>query len=531
MKKSFAIIIFFIATIILTGCKKDLLNKVPLDTYSNSTLWTSANDALTALNGCYSGWENGDHVIYYDCFTDNAYDQFPWEGYEPVAQGNATPTNLGAANRWSYITIQRCNWFLANVDKTPMADDLKSRMKGEARFLRAYQYFIMSQLYSDVPLIINNISIEHANLVTVTPRAEVTLFVLNELNTISGMLPVNYPAADAGRITRGAALALAARVELFNQKYTDCIATCQQLMNSPFSYSLYPDYTNLFRPGFADNQEEILDIQYLKTYNSFADLGVLVPNSKGGYSSVAVTQSLVDAYEMNTGKTIDDPSSKYNPVQPFINRDPRLDATILRPGASWEGMYFDPLGANSADYYLNNNCSPTGYISKKFISNLTTDFSNIWDCGLDFMVIRYAEVLLTYAEAKIEAGQIDQSVYDAINKVRNRVNMPPVNQALYNNQTSLRKLVRRERRVEFGMEGLRWYDIQRWRIGDQVMPGKVYGTLKGSVDEYTGNLTLDPSTRIQVGSPRAFNVNKNYLWPIPQKEIDLNKNLKQNADY
>lgn len=531
MKFTYIIATALSAILILAGCKKDFLNKAPLDAYSNSTLWTSVSDATAALNGCYHNWENGDNVIYFDCFSDNGYDQYPWEGYEPVAQGNATPLNLGSANRWDYSTIQKCNWFLSNIDKAPIDAALKTRMKGEARFLRAYQYFTMSQLYGDVPLVLQMSSINDANMVTQTPKEQVITFVLNELKAIAPDLPLNYSGSDIGRITRGASMALTARIQLFNRDYNGCIATCKQLMNPPFSYSLYPDYTNLFRPGFANNQEVILDVQYLKTYNSFGDLGVLPPNSSSGQSSIAVTQSLVDAYEMLNGKTIDDPTSGYNTLQPFLKRDPRLDATILHPGLFWENSYFNPLDKTSTDYYKNGNCPPTGYLSKKFISHLSEDFDDIWNVGLNFMLIRYAEVLLSYAEAKIETGQIDQSVYDAINLVRSRAGMPNIDASKYNNQASLRTLLRRERRVEFAMEGLRWYDIQRWQIGADVMNGAVLGSLNGTVDPLTGKLTLDASSRISAGSPRKFESNKHYVWPIPQKEIDLNKNLKQNPNY
>ena len=143
--------------------------------------------------------------------------------------------------------------------------------------------------------------------------------------------------------------------------------------------------------------------------------------------------------------------------------------------------------------------------------------------------MRYAEILLSYAEAKIEANQLDASVYQAIDAVRKRAGMPEVDQAVYNDQSSLRTLIRRERRVELAMEGLRWYDIQRWKIGEQVMPGTVTGALLGSVDAGTGELTLTPE-RISPVSERIFSP-KNYLFPIPQKEIDLNKNLGQNPGY
>ncbi|NML38799.1 RagB/SusD family nutrient uptake outer membrane protein [Chitinophaga sp. G-6-1-13] len=531
MKRNGIIAALLLAVASLAGCNKDFLNRAPLDAYSNGTLWTTVNDATVALNGCYHNWESGSNIIYYDCFTDNAYDQYPWEGFEPVAQGNATPVNTGSANRWNYKTVQKCNWFLENIDKTPMDAALKKRMKAEARFLRDYQYFAMSQLYGDVPLILRTVSLDSANLVKQTPKQEIIKFLLDELTSIAADLPLSYTGTDQGRITRGAALALMARIQLFNADYQGCIVTCKQLMNSPFAFDLFTSYSDLFRPAFSGNKEVILDVQYLKTYNSFGDLGVLPPNSKSGQSSVAVTQNMVDAYEMSNGKTIDDPASGYDPVQPFVNRDPRLDATVLRPGLRWENSYFNPLDKKSPDYYQNGNCPPTGYNSKKFISHLSEDFDDIWNVGLNFIVIRYAEILLSYAESKIETGEIDASVYDAIDKVRTRAGLPPVDRTTYNDQASLRKLIRRERRVEFAMEGLRWYDVQRWKIGADVLKGQVTGSLNGSVNPNTGALTLDPASRIRVGSPRNFDPAKHYLWPVPQKEIDLNKNLKQNPNY
>jgi hypothetical protein len=507
-----------------TSCNKGFLERSPKDTYDNAFLWKTTADATAALNGCYHNWESGENVIYNDCFTDNGYDQYSWEGYESVAQGNVTPLSLGAANRWNYGTIQKCNWFLENIVKAPIDESIKKRMSAEARFLRAYQYFVLSQLYGDVPLVTKQVKLDSANLIPQTPKSEVVKFILDELSAIAPDLPPSYSGTDIGRITRGATLALAARTRLFNQDYDGCVAACEQLMAAPFSYDLYPSFTDLFRPLAANNKEVILDVQYMKTYNSFGSLGSL-------RGAISITQSLVDAYEMLNGKTIDDPTSGYNPLQPFINRDPRLDATVLRPGLKWEGIYFDPLSKSSTYYYLGGNWSPTCYAVNKFLSHLSTDFDDISNVGLNFIVIRYAEVLLTYAEAKIELGKIDASVYDAIDKVRERAGMPAVDRTVYNTQASLRKLIRRERRVEFAMEGLRWYDIQRWKIGPEVMTGSVMGSLKGSVNPQNGELTLIPDSRILVSSPRKFDAGKNYLWPIPQKEVDLNKKLKQNLGY
>lgn len=535
MKKQFLYIL--LSGSLLAGCKKDILNTAPLDVYSNKSLWTSKADANAALTGCYSGWEWGDNVLYDDCMSDNGFDQFPWEGYETFASGLATPTDPGV-NKYSYTTIQRCNWFLDNVDKVPEAsldNALKARMKSEARFLRAYKYFVMSQVYGNIPFPLHNLTTAEANSIEQTPKAIIVDFILKELGEIAPLLPVTYTGSDIGRITRGAALALKARIELFNGKNAECIATCQQLMTAPFTYSLYNDYEGLFRPQNSNNREVILDVQYLQNDNAEWVLGAMLPNSYGGWSSMAPTQSLVDAYETRNGKTIQDDAA-YDPLQPYQNRDPRLDASIIRPGSLYMGNYFDPLSAGSSDLVGNNNASPTGYNFRKYLATLD-DYDNtaygtdVWNTGGSIIVIRYAEILLTYAEAKIEANQIDASVYAAINQVRQRptVNMPAATAVNYPDQASLRTLVRRERRVELAGEGLRWYDIQRWRIGAQVLSGDVKGCLDGSVNSSNGNLTLIPNSNFVAGT-RTF-ADKNYLWPIPQKERDINRDLTQNEGY
>ena len=517
------IITISIAIMALCSCSDDFLDRQPLDEYSESSLWTSAKDAEAALNGCYNRWEDGDWIFYIDCASDNAFNPYPWEGYSMM--GNAiqlTPSNTGV-NKWDFSVIQKSNWFLANVEKTPMDEQLKTRMKAEARFLRAYRYYLMSQVYGDVPLVLENVTPEEANKVTRNPKADVVKFVTDELGAIAGDLPESYSGSDEGRVTRGAAWALKARVELFNEQYAECIASCQNVMGK---YTLFPSYSELFRPQNEHNSEIILDVEYVANDVPLGNLGVLVIESSGGWWSVNPTQSLVDAYEMSNGKTIDEPSSGYNPDDPYKDRDPRLGATIIHPGAFYDGRYFDPLNPALIDYYA--VYSYTGYAPKKYVPNLA-DFPDMWNTGLNIPVIRYAEVLLTYAEAKIELNQIDNTVYDAIDEVRQRAGMPKVNQAVYNSQSTLRELLRRERRVELALEGLRWFDVQRWKIGDEVMNGPVHGPRLGTVDPTTGELTLT-AERI-LSEQRTFDDSKNYLWPIPQREIDINKSLEQNPNY
>ncbi|HLA59147.1 MAG TPA: RagB/SusD family nutrient uptake outer membrane protein, partial [Puia sp.] len=340
-------------------------------------------------------------------------------------------------------------------------------------------------------------------------------------------LPGSYSGNDAGRITSGAAWALKARVELFNQKYSDCVNSCNQVIGK---YSLFPNYTDLFRIQNEHNSEIILDIEYKENDVPLTTLGRNALHFQGGggggWYSIDPSQSLVNTYEMNNGKAIDDPASGYDPNQPYTNRDPRLAQTIVTPGSLVDGIYFNPLEPGTLDYWLRHNY--TGYAPRKYISHLS-DFDDMWNVGLNIPLIRYAEVLLTYAEAKIEQNQIDNSVYDAINQVRSRAGMPNVDQSVYNSQATLRTLVRRERRVELALEGLRWFDVQRWNIGNDVMNGPLYGAPLGTVDPTNGHLTLNGDQILS--DHRTFDPSKNYLWPVPQSEMDINKNLKQNPGY
>lgn len=525
MKKRL-IIFYSLITVVFCSCQ-DFLDRQPLNEYSASSLFTGEKDALAALSGCYEYIQDGTWVHYIDCGSDNAFDPYPWEGYMEL--GNMlllTPTNPGNG-KWYFGAVARCNWFLESIDKAPVSDILKNRMKGEARFIRAYQYFEKSQLYGDVPLFTKILTTQEANTIARTPKAEVVQFIIDELAAIALDLPDSYEGSDVGRITSGAALALKARVELFNGKFADAVVSSQKVMDLNV-YSLFPSYQDLFRIQNEYNSEIILDRAYLENTVSLWSLGIMTPHiGRNGWYSVDPTQSLVDAYEMINGKTIDDPTSGYDPEDPHKDRDPRLKATILVPGDFYEGSIFNPLENVDEDYWASYNY--TGYCIKKYTAFLA-DFNDIWNSGLNIPLIRYSELLLTYAEAKIELDQIDNSVYEAIDAVRLRAGLPAVDQSKYSTKEQMRVLVRRERRVELALEGLRFYDIQRWRIGEEVMSGPVYGSRLGTVDRVTGKVTYTTPDHI-LNETRQFDPDKNYVWPIPQSQIDINSNLEQNPNY
>lgn len=526
--------LIIIALLFLSSCSEDFLNKNPLDKIANETFWNNEKDAIAAAAGCYNNWWSMDNLVYFDCASDNAYNPYPWEGFQIQATGYASPGDVGV-DLWKgspgspprgYQLITKCNNFLDNISRPVMKESLRKRLTAEVRFLRSWQYYILVTLYGDVPLVTKVLSIAEANVAR-TPKAEVIKFVVDELTAAAADLPDSYTTNDVGRITKGAALSLKARMLIFDGKYAECATTCSQVMG--LGYALFPDYKGLFKTANEGNEEVILDVQYIESLYENGILGVLPPSSSSGWSSINPTQSLVDSYECTDGKTITE-STLYDPTQPYKNRDPRLDLSILRPGSLYEGSYYDPIDVanKTGDYYAPYGGSKTGYNVRKYVDEIK-DYKDIWATGMNAIVIRYAEVLLMYAESKIEANSIDASVYDAIDLVRLRAGMPAVDQTVYNNQTKLRELVRRERRVELALEGLRWFDICRWKIGDQVMNAKVYGALEGTVSQVDGTLILTDK-RIEVET-RVFDPAKNYLWPIPQSVIDATPALTQNPNY
>ena len=420
----------------------------------------------------------------------------------------------------------RYNNFLENIHRPEMDDALRARLTAEVRFLRAWDYFWKVLFYGDVPLVKEVLPITDANKPR-NPKEEVIQFILDELTEITPQLEIKYTGNDVGRVTRGAALTLKARMLLYNNQYADCLKACEEIMK--LGYSLFPNYRGLFRISNKNNQEIIMDVQYVENLYSNGTLGILPPASCGGWCSINPTQSLVDIYECIDGKTIEE-SPLYDPDQPYQNRDPRLSASILCPGDLYEGKYYDPIDQNdpNGDYYAPYGRSKTGYLVRKYVDDLS-DYADMWNTAMNAIVMRYAEVLLMYAECKVELGEIDASVYDVLNELRSRAGMCEVDKTVYITQAKMRELVRRERRVELALEGLRWFDVCRWKIGEEVMPGQVYGCRLGTVDPVTGKLALTKE-RIKT-EVRIFDPAKHYLWPIPQTTIDAASEIKQNPGY
>ena len=404
---------------------------------------------------------------------------------------------------------------------------LLKRYKAEARVLRAYQYIRLAPLFGDVPLIRQTLTLEESRRVTREKAAAVWEFVDAELEEASDGLPDEYEAKDRGRISKGAALGLKARAALYAGSYSKAAAAAKRIIDSE-KHALYPRYEKLFRYEAENSSEVLLDKQFISgsyTHNVFYLIGPY--SQKNANSYYVPTKAAVDLYQTAGGYDIADAAGGYDADHPYANRDPRLHFSIFLDGDTLPNPsdnIFRPApnsGSNDAIGKSYHN-STTGFNIKKYFN--VEDYADINKSHINIILLRYAEVLLTYAEAKVELNEIDESVYAAINLVRNGrddVKLPDIPTG--KTQAELREIVRRERAVELAFEGLRLADIRRWRTAEKVLPGKIYGVT------YTDD---SGQTKVyELAVTRAFNPGRDYLWPVPQKERDLNPNLSQNTGW
>lgn len=547
MKRFKNYIVLGMAALLGTSCS-DFLDVTPKDALSPSTTWQTETDAEKFAIGCYDGWEDGGSLLYFDCGSDFGYNNFSWEGYRPWGDGTLSASNTGAS-LYSFTTIRRCNTFLENVEAIPFSDEaVKNDLIAQVRFIRAYKYFNMNWWYGGVPIIDNYETAEEAQVPRNT-EDEVRTFVEQELDAITPML--NDAPAERGRAAKGAALALRMREALYYEDWATAKDRAQQIIDLGL-YSLDPSYTNLFSNSGKDSPEIIMAVQYMVSLKGLGTIGQMYNNANGGWSSIVPTHNLIDTYEMENGMTIDEAGSGYDPVHPFANRDPRLAMSICYPGQDYikadgtQGI-FNTLdrqldGANNMDYMtMADNTSRTGLTWNKYLAPIT-QYSNIWDTDACPIVFRYAEVLLTWAEAENELNGPSAEVYNKLNQIRTRVGMPEVDQAKYGTKETLRELIRRERGVEFAGEGIRRADIVRWKdaSGKMVAETVLNGTLERRVGTVSMDASVDPELRatITVDAPatekfietRKFAAHNRYF-PIPQTSIDKNPQLTQNNGY
>lgn len=554
MKRLKSYIIIGVAAMVATSCS-DFLNTAPYDALSPSTTWQTEEDAQKFLVGCYGGdndkvpgWEDGATLLYLDCASDFSYNNFSWEGYTPLGNGTLTASNPGSSF-YDFSVIRRCNTFMENIEAISFKDQaVKKDLIAQVRTIRAYRYFIMNWFYGGVPIISNYSTADEAKVPRNT-EAEVRTYIEKELDECTPDL--NKTPSARGRIAQGTALAIRMREALYYGDWATAKDRAQKIIDLK-QYDLEPSYTNLFNVNGQDSKEVIAAVQYIPNVKALGTIGQLYNNGDGGWSSIVPTQKLVDAYEMKSGLTKEEAGSGYDPAHPYANRDPRMAFSVLYPGCNYtkdDGSVaiFNTLdktinGANNPNYMTAaDNSSKTGLTWAKYLEPMN-QYIDIWSSNACPIMFRYAEVLLAYAEAENELMGPSTDVYQKINRVRNRVNMPDVDQAKYGSKETLRELIRRERAVEFAGEGLRRADLVRWKAADGKLLAEkeMNGTLERVVGTVNMDKSVDPTLRATINvnasaedkkvEDRIFKPHFRYL-PIPQGDRDKNPNLGQNTGY
>ncbi len=496
--------------LLVSSCSKSFLDKKPDDRITTENFWQNESDALLALYGVYNvlhesfvyGYGGG-----FDACSPNAYQWAYWEGMEKQVGNGTISANDGGivSGRWQqcYTGINRANTFFENIDKVPMDSLKKVQLKGEIYFLRGVYYALLANSYGGVPVFTRSISAEEARSLKRNTEDEVWAQVHADYDEAIKRLQKEAPVT--GRATLGAAYAMKLRAYLYKSNW-DKVLEYADKIDALNKYSLFPSYHGLFQLANENNAEVLFDVEYMDgpfQQGSYFDRHWQPQNIKygiDGSNSVAPIQNLVDAYETIDGSPVD----KSNP---YANRDPRLDFTILRPGAYFQGQLY-PVEIK------NHTGQKVGFGIRKY--TIETQQVVAGQEPLNFIIYRYADVILSRAEAMIEKGVNIPQAIQLINQIRTsrtdvKIKALPLNLP----QDAARQQLRHERRIEFALEGLYWDDVRRWGIGKDIYPVEVRGADGGLIE-----------TKFASGY-----TDKSKFLPISNNEISINHNLVQNPGY
>lgn len=578
MKKIQYIIAIAFVSFIAVGCSESILDKKPLDQYSDADFWKDPNLAVSAVNQLYKYLTPDDSWHEWESFTDNAingvgtgttashiYGQKGWTAQDAnngmrdwtMDCAIAHEAYWDAPSTWilCYREIRDCNNVIKNLTELESRNERQDKLLAEAKFVRAYLYHALTRFFGGVIIVDSPLGLnDEVNLPRNTYN-ECVDFMIKDLDDAIGILPNKWGPTDTGRTTSGAAKALKGRIELYAERWADAAATYWSIINDAERYyKLFPNYQTLFLQENENNEEVIMDVQFLYPELLFHGNAQCLSASQSGWGAGNPTQDLVDKFQLLDGKSWDAPTSiYYNPADPYANRDKRFYGTIQYD----QGVYFgkrletgsglDGKGSviKGIDIEKTNDVTQTGYYICKGIDtrgDLIYDaVSDLPIKGTNVIIIRYAEVLLGYAEAKNEAAGPDNTIYTAINEVRERAGLPNLPQGL--SKDELRSRIRDERRVELSFEHLYYFDCLRWKNKTRFATPKVANIDYTYALNNDGAVKTDETLRKVVTSrtfsyqeyaeKRVFNLDTDFGWffPIPQTEIDKNPLIVQNGAF
>lgn len=566
--KKYLYTLMIAASISLGGCAN--LDLTPPADASSESWYSTIEEFEHSCNDLYRL-----DLWYWECnrlwHTDRWSDDWEQQGHSYEWCTGALMSTTGyVKTMWlnTYKGITRCNAIIANVNKKrgQLNDSKLDQFEGEARFFRACYYSYITFLYGDCPYYTDYITIDQAYAMGRTPQAEVLTKIYEDFDKAIELLPEKNDGNI--RVLKSTAMAFKARTASWMLDYATAADAAKQCMDSK-KYSLASDYEGLFKLTTHASPEFVFTIpRSRELHEDQISLSSFLPRNNKGKSLAVPSLELFSAYLCDDGLPIDK-SPLFDRQNPFEHRDPRLGYTMPAFGTNFLGYEWNPSLSKVTNYStgktVSNNDSQlvqtlaswSGMILKKGIDeDVLVDLK----ADPDAIIMRYADVLLMYAEAKIELGDIDQSVLDAMNDVRARAykatrsetsKYPVITET---DQAKLRFILRCERRMEFAWENRRWFDLVRWRLCDIAtnrpvisLPAKTQLNKNIKNNEYffpsdalpviegTGLVDLQPlvdsKAKFRKTMDRTFDPAKGYLLPLPLQDVTLIPGMTQNPGY
>ncbi len=532
MKKKLLFLISF--SLMLTGCEKFLDKRDPTATTFDEFFNTEADLQRVTYSSYLDFFTPRDNrrMLFYmlDGRSDDAYARVEGDHHLRIANGNINPNTRAFEY---YYTLQmkhigRINTYIDRIDIPYVEDEaIREKYKTILEGLRVWHYFQATTRWGDIPFLLSPATIEESKQPPL-PQAEVLEKLFEMSLDIINRLPSGEYAVDKYMFNKESFTTLVMRYALYHSRWDLAARLAKEVMDSG-KYELYPNYGDLFQYAGASTNKEFIIHHNLEAVGSnktwsFQDLGPHFRTGKGQSYSVP-TKAIVDAYWTLQGRPIDKcplHTKKEYELQPQLNRDPRYHASIMGHGDMFYGEKIDVYKSGQPMYYQNLRASKSGYWYKKFVP----EEDAFRDGNLVYGLARYAEVLLTYAEAKIMQNNVDELAKDCINQVRQRAGLDmeyaDVTLPAFSSYTQQQwiDLIRNERRTEFAGEGLRYDDIIRWRIAEEVLNKPALGHTR----EVNGKLQ---SLHIE---ERSF-APHNYLWPHHALQLKVEPYLVQNPGY
>lgn len=553
------ILVLAAAVMAFSSCNDAFLDCSPRDQITDANFWKTEAHLQSVANTFTSSLVGKDWLNRTEAMAESA----PWAvttAYRSIGGGNFTTETSQINSIWTtcYNNIGRCNYFLNNYNRAvDVKEEVRERYASEARFYRAFNYWLLTSYFGDVPYITSELNVEAPDVYRGRDERQIIVeSITKDLEDHYRALPEYIPAASAefGRVSQCAALALLSRIYLYNGMWEQAADAAARAMELPY-YGIYStgdkdnDYVNLFNyTGRAsrnpDNNEVILSFIYNYDLGESARTShnlsreCWVPND---YARFVPTKSMVECYLTKDGK-IWDPSSCNSYEEVFMDRDPRMVQSILAPGTPWEGGASGDLSSTDPSVFTypkmdnsKDGCMTySGYYMRKCVEPSTVKYVGHDDN--DIVMFRYAEVLLNYAEAKEMMGTLSQTDLDmTVNRLRDRVGMVHLELNNVPEGSDMLTEIRRERRVELFFEGHRYFDIIRWKQGE-LLGEDLLGVNRRWLDPDRLSINLDDFTWVDVNGEkyllietgRRFDAEKNYLLPVPFKQMQLNPNLAPN---